>query len=52
MKKLREVDLFSLQERQLQGEHITQKGAYKKEEDQLFTCCDSGRTRGNGFKLK
>ena len=27
------------------------KGAYKQEESQLFTRVDSGRTRGNGFKL-
>ena len=28
------------------------KGAYKQEEEQLFTWVDSGRTGGNGFKLR
>ena len=27
------------------------KGAYKQEEEWLFTGVDSDRTRGNGFKL-
>ena len=28
------------------------KRAYKQEGERLFTRVDSGRTRGNGFKLK
>jgi len=28
------------------------KGVYKQEDGQLFTWVDSGRTMGNGFKLR
>jgi len=54
--RLRELGLFSLEKRRLQG-HLTTafqylKGAYKKGGDKIFrrSCCD--RTRGNGLKLK
>ncbi|KFQ84419.1 hypothetical protein N337_04832, partial [Phoenicopterus ruber ruber] len=54
--RLRELGLFSLEKRRLQGHLIAAsqylRGAYKKDGDRLFrrACCD--RTRGNSFKLK
>ena len=54
--KLKELGLFSLEERRLQWDLIPYfqylKGAYKHEENQLFTRGDPDRARGNGFKLK
>jgi len=56
VENLRELGLFSLQKRRLQGDFIAaflyQKWAYKKAGEGLFTRACSDRTRGNGFKLK
>jgi len=54
--RLRELGLFSLGKRRLQGDLIAAfqclKGAYRKDGDNLFgeACCH--RTRSNGFKLR
>jgi len=54
--RLRGLGLFSLEKRRLQGDLTASfqyfKGAYRKDEDKLFSkaCCD--RTRNNGFKVK
>ena len=54
--RLRELGLFSLEQRRLWGDLIAAfqylKEAYKQEASELFTRLDNGRTRGNGFKLK
>jgi len=53
---LRELGLFSLKKRRLQGDLRAAfqylKGAYKQAGEGLLTRACSNRTRGNGFKLK
>jgi len=54
--RLRDVGLFSLEKRRLQGDLTAAfqylQGAYRKDGENIFSraCCD--RTRSNGFKLR
>ncbi|GAB0206047.1 hypothetical protein GRJ2_003070300 [Grus japonensis] len=54
--RLRELGLFSLEKRRLQGHLIVAfqylKEAYKKAEKGVFIRESSDRTRGNGLKLR
>ena len=53
---MRELGLFSLEKRRLQGDLIVAfqylKEAYKQEGECLFMRMDGDRTRGSGFKLR
>jgi len=54
--KLRELGIFSLEKRRLQGDLIAAfqylNGSYRKGGGRLFRSICGNRTRGNGFKLK
>ena len=54
--RLRELGLFSLEKRRLQGAVILAfqylKGGYRKDEGNLFSKAYCDRARGHGFKLK
>ena len=53
---MRELGLFSLEKRRLQGDRKATfqylEGYYKKKGDRLFSRIHCDRTRGNGFRLE
>ena len=50
--RLRELGLFNLEKRRLQGTFQYLKGAYRKAGEGLFVRAGSERMRGYGFKLE
>ena len=54
--RLRQLALLSMEKRRLGGDLIAAflylKGAYRKDEENLFSKACCGRTRCNGFKLR
>ena len=50
--RLRELGLFNLEKRRLQGTFQYLKGAYRKAGEGLFVRAGSDRMRGYGFKLE
>jgi len=54
--RLRELGLFSLEKKRLQGDFLVAfqylKGAHKKDGNKCFRRAHCNRTKGNGFKVK
>jgi len=54
--RLRELELFSLEKRRLQGELTAAfqylKRAYRKDEEDMVSRASYDRTRSNGFKMR
>jgi len=49
--RLRDLRLFSLEKRRLQGDLTTAFQAYKKDGDKFLSSACCSRTRGNDFKI-